>query len=160
MKKAAVCILSIMMVFAMLADCHAESNINGLHDYIFNMWLDETLFWKKTYFAEHNTFIREQIEPYPENACWVIFVPGENMVRLCGERNNGEWVSTAWRNFTLEKMLELCMSMCMTWETYDAMGTFGIMFWYPDESMRRYITNANQAAAYLELYKETYNMKD
>ena len=162
MKRVLACILSIILTLTAFSDCLATTKSNSLHDYIFNMWLDDTLIWKETFFSEHNTFSREKMDPYPEDACWVIFVPEEGMVRLCGQKSNGDWVATVWNDFSFDEMLGLCMGMCVTWEAYEKLGTFGIMFWYSDanESMKRYITNSDQAKAFVEFYKEVYNIKD
>lgn len=162
MRRVVVFILSIILIVSMFPNCFAKTETTSLHDYIFNMWLNETLIWKETFFSEHNTFSREQIDPYPEDACWIILVPEEGMVRLCGKKSNGDWVATIWKDFTFDEMLGLCMGMCVTWETYENLGTFGIMFWYSDknENMNRYITNNEQAKAFVEFYKEVYNIED
>lgn len=161
MKRVSIFTLAIILVFIISSICFAET-ATSLHDYIFNMWLDDTLIWKDTFFSEHNRFTREQMDPYPEDACWIIFVPEEGMVRLSGRKSNGDWVATVWNDFSFSEMLGLCMGMCMSWETYEQIGTFGIMFWYSDENenMKRYITNNDQAKAFLEFYKELYNIED
>lgn len=160
MKKTVAFVLSVIMAFMVFSGCLAESKTTSLHDYIFNMWLDDSLLWKETFFSEHNTFTREEIEPYPEDSCWIVFVPDEGMVRLCGKKSNGTWVATIWNDFTFNEMMYLCMGMCMTWETYEKIGIFGIMFWDDDATKRMYVTNNDGAKAFLEFYKQVFNIED
>ncbi len=161
MKRIFSLFISLILLLCISVDCFAETlPTTSLHDYIFNMWLDDNLIWYDMYFSEHSTFTRESIDPYPEDSCWIIFVPEEKMVRLCGKKSNGNWVATVWNDFTFDEMLSLCMAMCKTWETYEKIGIFGIMFWESDESQNRYITNISQAEDYLEFFKKMYNIDE